>query len=147
VNYWWYDRPPPSDREAIDKVFEMARELTGMLSATDRDDWRMWLARTKEHLKNKAVVGDCERCKSTGVLVRPVVVGYVETTNGEEAVSQTLCATCSGAAIRSEKRCSICRTVGHRSTTCPLNVDRIAVDVDERAELARLKAKYPEEER
>lgn len=37
------DRPPPSSSEAIDKVFELAREYLGCLGPDERADWEEWL--------------------------------------------------------------------------------------------------------
>lgn len=45
------DRPEPSAREAVDKVFELARELTGCLPPDERAEWLDWIAEVRASLR------------------------------------------------------------------------------------------------
>lgn len=120
-------RPPPSSPEAVDKVFELARNMTGCLPSDDRADWIDWLAKVRENLRSRATVGACERCGIKDVMVKPTLIA----SGGpdEPTVEQLLCSHCRGTSgpARETRRCTTCGGLGHNRKSCALNPDNIKV--------------------
>jgi hypothetical protein len=123
----FYNRPPPSAREAIDKVFELAREMCGSQTKVDRDDWLDWLSKVRENLRSRASVGSCERCGLRDVMVKPTLIPSID--GDEVTVEQLLCSGCRGVLgpAREIRRCTICGGTGHNRISCALNPDNIKV--------------------
>lgn len=47
---WFHDRPAPTSRAALDKVFEMASIATGMMELEESNEWREWLVQARRGL-------------------------------------------------------------------------------------------------
>lgn len=118
------DRPPPSAHSAIDKVFELAREMCGSQTKVDRDDWLDWLSKVRENMRNRATVGTCDRCGFRDVMVRPRLIASVE--DAEVTVEQFLCSNCLGP-TREIRRCTVCGGAGHNRLSCALSPDNVKV--------------------
>jgi DnaJ-class molecular chaperone len=106
-------------------VFDLARELTGCLTTEHREDWIDWIAKVRENLRNRATVGDCERCGVRGIMVRPTLIASDDA--NEPTVEQLLCTVCRGTGgfSREARRCTACGGLGHNRTSCPLNINNI----------------------
>jgi hypothetical protein len=117
------DRPSPSTPAAVDKVFELARDLTGSLMPEERNDWIVWIAKVRESLRMRGWYDTCHRCSVADVLVQPT---FVPVSRGSSELTELLlCAHCRG--VQAPMRCSVCGGVGHNRTTCALNLDKIKV--------------------
>ena len=59
------DRPSPATSEALDKVFEIAREHFGCLDATEAEDWRVWLDVARPYMRFSAHRQDIVETETT----------------------------------------------------------------------------------
>jgi hypothetical protein len=111
----WYDDPPPAGRtrEALARVFELARCIPGSCDVDEQHFWQDWLDRVENAWLGTALPS-CESPpaveessapeKSQPIVPYPQLLSYVGTSRE-----------------RRPKRCSFCRLTGHVKTTCGLN--------------------------
>jgi len=94
---------PSSGTSAIDAVFEMANEILGSMYPEEAEVYRAWLRAVRARVE----------------IVRPrQMESEVDPTTAEAQRLRHRLATI-GHPVTGHRRCSICRELGHKRSTCP----------------------------